>query len=603
MGSGSWALAPGCALTIRCPDEIWLGVECALSAGLSAAGIGLVRTAERADVEVSGAPPSPSQDYTLEIATEGIRLSGGGYLYGARTLGQMFRAAAYHHAPRILPSLRIEDSPTFPLRGIMLDISRDRVPKLSELEARIELAAELKYNHIQLYTEHTFAYRGHETVWEAADPLTPEDIRHLDRFAALRGIELCPNQNSFGHMHRWLRHPEYLPLAEAPEGIVHAFSPQPEPFGLCPTDAASSTFLAGLYDQLLPCFSSQRFNVGLDETIDLGLGRSKAACDRRGKHEVYLDFLLQVHDLVQQRGSSMLYWADIALAYPEVHSRLPQGATPIIWGYEDGHPFAEQAATLIAAGQKPWVCPGTSSWQGFTGRIQNAEANLRQASEAGRSHDCEGYLVSDWGDYGHWQPHPISLPGWILGAGQAWSPLTLPATLGDALNVQVLQDPSGILGQALVDLGHAQRSLDSKAENGIAIFFHLRYAHQALPIERAPGLSPQGCGRFAEALDAALTDLGQARPQGQGAGLLLDELSWAADTSQWASRFCAARLACGPGSHPHDIERGQARTLQAELGPLIDRHQALWLARCRPGGLDDSCDKLSRVASLMDGPL
>ena len=33
--------------------------------------------------------------------------------------------------------------------------------------------AEWKINQVFLYTEHTFAYEGHETVWKDADPLTP----------------------------------------------------------------------------------------------------------------------------------------------------------------------------------------------------------------------------------------------------------------------------------------------------------------------------------------------------------------------------------------------------------------------------------------------
>ena len=40
------------------------------------------------------------------------------------------------------------------------------------------------------------------------------------------------------------------------------------------------------------------FNVGCDETFDLGLGKSKAECERRGKERVYLDFLLKIHDAV-----------------------------------------------------------------------------------------------------------------------------------------------------------------------------------------------------------------------------------------------------------------------------------------------------------------
>jgi hypothetical protein len=35
--------------------------------------------------------------------------------------------------------------------------------------------------------------------------------------------------------------------------------------------------------------------------------------------------------------------------------------------------------------------------------------------------------------------------------------------------------------------------------------------------------------------------------------------------------------------------------LAQELKPLLERHRALWLARNRPGGLDDSARRLERI--------
>ena len=44
----------------------------------------------------------------------------------------------------------------------------------------------------------------------------------------------------------------------------------PTGFSLNPTDPRSLEFIEGLYDQLLPCFTSRLFNVGCDETFDIG---------------------------------------------------------------------------------------------------------------------------------------------------------------------------------------------------------------------------------------------------------------------------------------------------------------------------------------------
>ena len=49
--------------------------------------------------------------------------------------------------------------------------------------------------------------------------MTGEEILALDAYCRERFIELVPNQNSFGHMERWLKLPRYEGLAETPEGF------------------------------------------------------------------------------------------------------------------------------------------------------------------------------------------------------------------------------------------------------------------------------------------------------------------------------------------------------------------------------------------------
>src|SRR5690606_20575826 len=91
-------------------------------------------------------------------------------------------------------------------------------------------------NHLELYVEHTFAYADHEVVWRDASPLTADDLRWLDGRCADAGIELVANQNTFGHMERWLRHDRYRSRAECPDGATNPFSGRPmAPATLAPT--------------------------------------------------------------------------------------------------------------------------------------------------------------------------------------------------------------------------------------------------------------------------------------------------------------------------------------------------------------------------------
>ena len=78
--------------------------------------------------------------------------------------------------------------------------------------------------------EASYAYKNHEQVWKGTSPMTASDIHALDSYCHARCIELVPNQNSLGHMHRWLIHDAYKPLAEQEEGMFHPFAKLPGMF-------------------------------------------------------------------------------------------------------------------------------------------------------------------------------------------------------------------------------------------------------------------------------------------------------------------------------------------------------------------------------------
>ena len=308
-----------------------------------------------------------------------------------------------------------------PVLGYQLDISRCKVPKMETLYRIVDILAGLGYNQLQLYTEHTFAYKNHETVWREASPMTPEEVRALDDYCATRGIELVPNQNSFGHLEHWLRHPEYNGLANHPQGGARVARwgdrIMEQPSTLNPCDDASLKFIAGLYDELLPCFRSKNFNVGCDETVELEDadcgGRSAAAVREKGAARVYLDFLKKIYAEVKARGHVMMFWGDIVLNHPELLPELPDDIICLNWGYEKTSPFEDRAARLEAAGRKFIVCPGTSAWGSLSGRVENMLGNIDAAVAAGKRHGAMGYLLADWGDKGHPQPWIVSLPALV----------------------------------------------------------------------------------------------------------------------------------------------------------------------------------------------
>jgi hypothetical protein len=297
--------------------------------------------------------------------------------------------------------------------------------------------------------------------------LTPQDVLRLDAHCRRLGIDLVPNQNSFGHLRHWLEHPPLKKLAEVGEPYESADGTFLRyPTTLAPNHPGTLPFLRGLYDELLPCFSSELFNVGCDETWDLGRGRSRRACALNGKGRVYLDFLLRIHREVARRGKRMMFWGDILLHHPELVRELPRDAIALNWGYEADHPFEKEARVFAGSRVPFYVCPGTSTWMTLIGRHDNALDNLRLAAGAGRKAGAAGYLNTDWGDGGHPQPLAVSYIPYLAGASQSWCGETHDdGKLVAVLSRDVFEDPTGNAAGAAMALGKAHRAFGLFAPN------------------------------------------------------------------------------------------------------------------------------------------
>ena len=111
--------------------------------------------------------------------------------------------------------LEIEDYPDLTVRGIMLDISRSKVPTLDTLKELVVMFATLRYNHLELYIEgFSFEYQSFRHLLNDKNYLCLKDYLELEKFAQDYYIDFVPNQNGFGHMSDWLAIDEYKGLAD-----------------------------------------------------------------------------------------------------------------------------------------------------------------------------------------------------------------------------------------------------------------------------------------------------------------------------------------------------------------------------------------------------
>ncbi|HLI73524.1 MAG TPA: family 20 glycosylhydrolase, partial [Acidimicrobiales bacterium] len=476
------------------------------------------------------------------------------------------------------------------VRAVMIDISRDRVPTVDTVRALVDRLAGWKLNQLQLYTEHTYAYRGHEEVWREADPYTADDLGALDAHCRSRGVELVANQNTLGHFERWLRHDRYRPLAIAPDGFDWVFGIRRPPMTLDPAKPGSFELVSDLLEQLVGALGGDRLHVGLDEPWELD----------RSRHGEWSAWLGRLRALPALAHKELLVWGDVPAVHPELLGALPDGVTVCEWGYEDNHPFDERCARLAQAGVPFWVCPGTSSWLSIAGRVDNMIGNIRAASAAGAAHGAEGLLVTDWGDMGHHQQPPASDPGFAVAACVSWcagaNDQIDPVSLAALLDAHRYDDPAGETGAAVVALGRVNTMVVPRPPNMSA--FALNVLLPQWPVGQAltSGLDPGDLDAVLGLLDDTDGALARARPRAHDGAWVLDEARAMAALLRLSATDAQLRLA-GDGTLG-SVSGTDRRQLAHQLDDVVAEHRRLWALRYRPGGMSDSVAWFDNLRSV-----
>lgn len=364
------------------------------------------------------------EQYTLKLnnnAAEIVASASRGVFNALMSLVQIMREEK-------ISCVVIDDMPDFADRAMMIDYSRGRIPKLETIKDTVDRLAELKYNQLQIaFDSIVFEYDGLEKYYEGTSIVTKEYVKELQDYCKKNMIDLVPNQNGFGHMQSWLALDDFKDLAECPDGFdfVDEFSSTLKcpPGTLNPYDPRSLELVDRIYGGLLPHFDSSLMNVCCDEANELkiGGGKSKEMISKLGKDKVYTDYMNKLNALCKKYDKRMMYWADMIIHSLDALKDMPEEAMPVLWGYEQEHPYEEQCARAKESGREFYVAPGTSSWGSVVGRSNNMRINQLSAAKNGKKYGARGYLLTDWGDTGHVQHPVISYLPIAYGAGLCWN--------------------------------------------------------------------------------------------------------------------------------------------------------------------------------------
>ena len=182
--------------------------------------------------------------------------------------------------------------------GVMLDCSRNAVPKIMTLKKFIRYLSFMGYSFLGLYMEDTLKIDGETYIGYQRGAYTIKDIQELDIYAQQYGIELRPYVQTLAHLNQIVRYEEYQKMIDVDDILLVGSS-------------RTHAYLENLFRTLDKAFHSRKVNIGMDEAFMLGLGKYLTEHGYQNRLEIMNQHLQTVREIASKYNFELQMWSDM----------------------------------------------------------------------------------------------------------------------------------------------------------------------------------------------------------------------------------------------------------------------------------------------------
>ena len=380
-----------------------------------AAGAGMRIVLQRlaAHPDASFTEEMRAEGYTIRYGERTLTLTGGtsaGVFYAAQTAKQMIEKLPQGF---VLHAAEIHDWPAMRYRGLHDDLSRGPVDTLEFQKKLVRTLAAYKVNVYSPYFENTQQYAQNPLPAPPEGSMSADDASELVAYAGRYHITVIPEQEAIGHLRKMLQWETYADVAETPHGAV-----------LSPGQAGSLPLIDSMFGELAAMYPGPFLHIGGDETIDLGIGRTRAEVDAKTLPTVYLEYLQKIVTSLEPLHKKILFWGDVAQDDPEDLKALPadikRQLIAVAWGYSPKPKgFLKELKPYTEAGIPVWVAPSINNYRQVWPNQQQALEDIQEFTRDGQKYGATGQLNTLWNDDGESLAN-MNWYGILFGAAAAW---------------------------------------------------------------------------------------------------------------------------------------------------------------------------------------
>jgi hexosaminidase len=287
------------------------------------------------------------ESYRLEISTDTIKLEAEtdiGALRGLETFLQLLNADEYSY---YFPVLQITDSPRFPWRGLMIDVSRHFMP-VEVIKRNLRAMAAVKINAFHWHLSDDQGFRIECKTFPKLHKMgsdgfyyTQEQIKDVIAYASDLAIRVIPEFDIPAHTSSWfVGYPE---LASAPGPYcIERYWGVKDPV-MDPSNENTYEFLDRFFAEMAVLFPDEYMHIGGDENNGKQWNANPKIQDFKEKnnladnHELQNYFNRRVQKILSKHGKKMIGWDEI------LHNQLAAGVIIQSWR---GHTSLYESARM-----------------------------------------------------------------------------------------------------------------------------------------------------------------------------------------------------------------------------------------------------------------
>ena len=210
------------------------------------------------------------ESYTLTVTTAEATLNAATVVGAMRGLETLLQLVQTDGTAFFVPAVRIEDSPRFQWRGLMIDVGRHFEP-VEVIKRNLDAMAAVKLNVFHWHLTEDQGFRIESKLYPkltgmGSDGLfyTQEQAREIVAYARAQGIRVVPEFDMPGHTKSWfVGHPE-LASAPGPYTIRREFGI--EDAAMDPTRESTYKLIDGFLGEMSAIFPDAYMHVGGDES-------------------------------------------------------------------------------------------------------------------------------------------------------------------------------------------------------------------------------------------------------------------------------------------------------------------------------------------------